>query len=100
MSRTDQVMVNIVEEMGSKAASGYLSNVVVTRFEKRYEKYLKISEYDGSETPWVDLKKYLLDQLKSVLMADDEATSSDDKIEAMKKLFEDESIEDFHDDCY
>jgi hypothetical protein len=94
LSRTDQVMVKIVEKMGGRAASdGFTSNseISVVRVAKKYENYVRISEYDGSETPWVDRKKYLLDQLRRVLAEED--TNCEGKVKVMRRLFDEEPFE-------
>jgi hypothetical protein len=99
MSRTDQVMVKIIEEMGGRAASGVHFKefgIGILRVAKKYENYVKISEYDGSETPWVDTKKYLLDQLKRVLAEED--TNCEGKVKVMRRLFDEEPYSD-DDEC-
>jgi hypothetical protein len=97
ISRIDPIMVKVVEQIGGVAASHHDSQIGIFRVAKKYENYLKISEYDGSESPGVDLRMYLLDKLKHVLYK--EGVSCEEKVEAMTKLFKDEPYGDDDEAC-
>lgn len=76
--RTDQIMCRIVEKLGT-SANGMSAELCIYSINKKYEHYIKISEYDGRESIDIDFANYKLDQIKSIVQS-----SIDDKTKSQQ----------------
>ncbi len=52
--RTDPMVVQLFEEMGSKASSDSYGRIHIRKFPRRFLDYMDTSEYDGKETVYLD----------------------------------------------
>jgi hypothetical protein len=77
VSRNDQVMAQIVKEMG-EAANGKHAKIKLRPIPVEYKDYYTIREYDGDENVVIMQDAYELDAVKSLLK--DRALSKADKL--------------------
>jgi len=77
LDRDDQVMAQIVKEMGS-AANGQFSDIKLQRIPVEYRDFYTIHEYDGLETVLLNHNVYQLEAIKSLVK--DRTLSKTDKL--------------------
>jgi hypothetical protein len=77
ISRNDEVMAQIVKEMG-EAANGKHAEIKLRPIPVEYKDYYIIQEYDGDENVVIRHEAYTLDAVKSLLK--DRALSKADKL--------------------
>ena len=66
LERHDQLMVQIVREMGVKAHGSY-SKITIEDIPAHFADYYKINEYDGTESLHIDYDAYIIDMAKAAL---------------------------------
>jgi len=66
IERHDQLMVQIVREMGAKAC-GFYSKITIEDIPSHFANYYKINEYDGTESLQIDYDAYIIDMAKEAL---------------------------------
>ena len=71
ISRTDRVMAAVVDQLGT-AANGLCAEIGVAWVDERFEDYVEISEYDGSESVVIDFMGYKLRQIQNVVECDEQ----------------------------
>lgn len=59
IDRTDEIMIKIVKELGTRANCKY-SDIGIRSFPLRYKDHIEIGEYDGYENAYVNLDAYKL----------------------------------------
>jgi hypothetical protein len=65
--RHDAVMVQIVKDLGSEAASARHASVQLRRIPSEYVRHYTIEEYDGMESVALDRAGYVLDAARAIL---------------------------------
>lgn len=89
--RTDQVMVDIVKELGAEA-NGQYAELEIVYIEPKYQAFIDVDEYDGKETVGINWNMYLLANIYKTIEATD---SAEDKVAKIRTLF-DENPPDSH----
>jgi len=79
IERTDEVMIQIVKELGDNANCPPTSKIELKSFPSKYAQHIKIGEYDGYESVYVDFQEYKLAKIKQVCF-DEKEISNDNKI--------------------
>jgi hypothetical protein len=77
MDRDDQVMVQIIKEMGRKA-NGQFSDIRLQSIPVEYREHYKIEEYDGLESVVIDHNAFQVAAIKSLVR--DRTLSKADKL--------------------
>lgn len=77
MDRDDQVMVQIIKEMG-KMANGKFSDIRLQSIPVEYREHYKIDEYDGLESVVIDHNAFQVAAIKSLVR--DRTLSKADKL--------------------
>ena len=67
LSRHDAVMIQIVKDLGSAAASAQHASVQLLRVPSEYVHHYTIEEYDGMESVALDRAGYVLDAARALL---------------------------------
>jgi hypothetical protein len=62
--RADPIVVQLFEEMGSKASSGDYGRIHIRKIPRRFLDYVETNEYDGKESVWLDNNKIYAGLLK------------------------------------
>ena len=65
LKRTDRVMAMVVDEL-KEASHGFCAKLGIAWVDERYEEYVVVDEYDGSESVSIDFKRYKLDKIQEV----------------------------------
>jgi len=67
VSRTDPVILEIYEQLGSDNFSGINSKIHIEYIKKRYINFIKIDEYDGMESVIIDYSSSVITQIDKIL---------------------------------
>jgi hypothetical protein len=67
VSRTDPVILEIYEQLGSDNFSGINSKIQIEYIKKRYINFIKIDEYDGMESVIIDYSSSVITQIDKIL---------------------------------
>jgi hypothetical protein len=89
IDRTDEVMIEIVKELGEKANCKY-SEIKIKSFPYKYKDYIEIGEYDGYESAEVNFKAYKLETIKKICFDSNEINQEAKLIKIMEILQENE----------
>jgi hypothetical protein len=65
--RVDPMVIELYQELGSEASSGYYSQIHITWIPREFLKYVDVHDYDGTESVRVDFKDLDSDLLKNFL---------------------------------
>ena len=82
--RHDPILVHIFIELGEDFGHSFSKTAIYT-CSKEYERYYEIRDYDGMERVSIDINRYRLDKVQSILGNDN--TTNDDKIGNLKQVF-------------
>ena len=82
--RHDPILVQIFIELGDDFDVSFSKTAIYT-CGKEYERYYEIRDYDGMERVSIDINRYRLDKVQSILGNDN--TTNDDKIGNLKQVF-------------
>ena len=82
--RHDPILVHIFIELGEDFGHSFSKTAIYT-CGKEYERYYEIRDYDGMERVSIDINRYRLDKVQSILGNDN--TTNDDKIGNLKQVF-------------
>jgi hypothetical protein len=67
VSRTDPVILQVYEQLGSDNFSGINSKIQIEYIKKRYINFIKIDEYDGMESVIIDYSSSVITQIDKIL---------------------------------
>ena len=81
--RTDELLLEIHNEIGSGRFSGHCSSISRKSMLSKYKEHYKINDYGGCESLIIHDDKYKLDLIYKVI---DSTLSSDDKIFEIQKI--------------
>jgi hypothetical protein len=84
--RDDQVLIQLVEEMGDKI-NDKTSKLKIKSFPIKYKAFLDWDEYDGKESVSISYDKYLIHHVGSILDDDNMNNDNNKKIESIKELY-------------
>lgn len=80
--RHDQIMVDVVKELGDKASND-CSQIEVVYVHKDHVEYIDIHEYDGLESIEINWSQYVLDSIYTVAKGDEPDVDKISKILSM-----------------
>ena len=81
--RTDELLLQILYEIGSNRFSGTCSSISQKCMLSKYKEHYQINDYDGCESLIIHYDKYKLDSIYKII---DSTLSSDDKIFEIHKI--------------
>jgi hypothetical protein len=81
IERDDRVLIEIFRELGDEFDVD-CSKTKIRTIDKKYEKYYRIENYDGNEDIVVEVERYHLDLVKTILQ--NERMTDTEKINEMK----------------
>ena len=67
VSRTDPVILEVYEQLGSDNFSGINSKIQIEYIKRRYINFIKIDEYDGMESVIIDYSSSVITQIDKIL---------------------------------
>ena len=88
--RHDPILVHIFIELGEDFGHSFSKTAIYT-CGKEYERYYEIRDYDGMERVSIDINRYRLDKVQSILGND--KTTKDETIGNLKQVFTGEKKE-------
>jgi hypothetical protein len=79
ITRSDPIIVDVFNTIGSDAFSGRNSQISIEYIKKRYANFIRIDEYDGMETVIIDYSSSVITEIYKILnneQTDSEKVSS------------------------
>ena len=67
INRSDPIILQVYEEIGSNNFSGINSKIEIEYIKRRYINFIKIDEYDGMESVIIDYSSSVITQIDKIL---------------------------------
>lgn len=86
IKRHDNILINIYNELGNDFNDNMYTNIKIKYIKRKYINSYYIKEYDGLEDIIVDINKYKLETIKSIINNNIDNIDNNEKIIQISKI--------------